>query len=580
MFNQFLINKLINKPESKSFSRNLSFDSVRFWNKLGEDLVQANLVGPTIGSRAYAILNTAIYDAWAGYNDSALGSVVNLKIHGVKNSLNNKSISISFSAAETLKKLFPNDLDEINRSLRRINSFNSSGESVSETSAARFGSLVGARVANYYLNDGSNQQNSYLDYTGYIPVNSPNKVVDPSRWQPLKTPGGSQQALTPQWGNVEGFALSSGSQFRAPRPALANEPRLLIQAQEISKIRQSLTDRQKAIAEYWEYGAGTPYPPGKWLEIADSISTERGFSLDTNVKLFFTLSNALKDAGIAAWDTKYAYDTVRPITAIRELLGEKTFTPYLATPPFPEYVSGHSTFSAAAAEVLLQFTGSNIFGQSAAIPAGSSRKQPGGFAQNITLDWPYFSSASDQAGLSRIYGGIHFEDGDIQGRILGRKVGAQAFSKAAALFEGHQDFSNSYHLQFGDNGNNTLQADPANLSPDQIVGAKLYGYAGDDILWGGVKQIEMFGGQGADTFVLSTDLTPDIIRDFNPQEGDVIAISRSLFGPSVGEAGSVINLGTSPDFWMDNTTGCLCWRKQLVALIDGNQPLTQVTVIA
>ena len=206
------------------------------------------------------------------------------------------------------------------------------------------------------------------------------------------------------------------------------------------------------IAEYWADGPGTETPPGHWCLLAQWVSARDRHGLDQDVVLFFALTGALHDAAVAAWDAKRAFDSVRPISAIRWLFagdkvcawggpgqgttlirGEK-WQPYLPTPPFPEYVSGHSTFSAAAAEVLARYTGSDAFGASVTVAAGSSRVEPGttpGAA--VTLHWPTFSEAADQAGRSRRYGGIHFRDGDLAGRALGRMVGLRAWLTASAL---------------------------------------------------------------------------------------------------------------------------------------------------
>ena len=167
------------------------------------------------------------------------------------------------------------------------------------------------------------------------------------------------------------------------------------------------------------------------------MSRKRGNSLDDDdVKLFFTLGNALLDASIAAWYWKFKWDYVRPITGIRELYrgrqvlswlgpykgyglvdGER-WIPYqelrVVTPPFPEYVSGHSTFSAAGAKVITTFLGSDSFGASVTVPAGTSRieprtpEHPGTPAKDVTLYWPTFSAAANEAGMSRRYGGIHY----------------------------------------------------------------------------------------------------------------------------------------------------------------------------
>src|SRR5207253_9485515 len=205
-------------------------------------------------------------------------------------------------------------------------------------------------------------------------------------------------------------------------------------------ISAARTDDEKMIAEYWADGPHSELPPGHWNLFAQQVSHrdrtgDSEHDLDQAVKLFFALTNAIFDAGICAWDNKRAYDSVRPITAIRitfqgqpirawagpgrgteTILGEQWF-PYqptgFPTPPFPEYSSGHSNFSAAGAEILKRFTGRDVFGASVTFSSGSSRVEPGVVpTHDLTLSWSTFSEAADQAGISRRYGGIHFEQGD------------------------------------------------------------------------------------------------------------------------------------------------------------------------
>jgi len=150
---------------------------------------------------------------------------------------------------------------------------------------------------------------------------------------------------------------------------------------------------------------------------------------------------------------------VRPITAIRylfagqqvlawggpfqgaKLIDGASWFPYqpttFPTPPFAEYCSGHSMFSAAGAEILKRFTRSDFFGASATIAAGSSKVEPGVTpAKDVTLYWLTFTDAADQAGISRRYGGIHFEQADLDARAAGRKVSDQAWAKARSYFGG------------------------------------------------------------------------------------------------------------------------------------------------
>ena len=175
--------------------------------------------------------------------------------------------------------------------------------------------------------------------------------------------------------------------------------------------------------------------------------------------MHFAMTNAVLDASIASWGYKRQYDYIRPVSAVhyvfknrpifawageglgtRVILGQN-WRPYQAatvvTPPFAEYISGHSIFSSAAAEVLKRYTGSDAFGASVVVPAGSSRVEPGIVpARNLKLSWPTFTAAADEAGISRRFGGIHFVQGDVESRALGRKVGAQAYDLAQAYING------------------------------------------------------------------------------------------------------------------------------------------------
>jgi VCPO second helical-bundle domain len=195
--------------------------------------------------------------------------------------------------------------------------------------------------------------------------------------------------------------------------------------------------------------------------IAAAASRAAATSLDGNVKLFFALANGLLDASIATWNAKRVQDTVRPITYIRWLYAGKkvkgwagpgkgivsedgsAWIPYqepgVVTPPFAEYTSGHSAFSGAAGQVFNRFAGTDTFkaALNVTIPAGSSTIEPKLVpSANTTLSFKSFTDATNQAGLSRRYGGIHFEQGDLNGRTLGSQVGDAAWAKALTYFNG------------------------------------------------------------------------------------------------------------------------------------------------
>ena len=173
--------------------------------------------------------------------------------------------------------------------------------------------------------------------------------------------------------------------------------------------------------------------------------------------MFFVLGNALLDASISVWDCKVYFDYVRPISAVRHvfagslieawagpfqgtrLISAERFRSYIATPPFAEYTSGHSAFSAASAEVLKLFTGRPFLGASFTFKAGASSVEPGAVpAADVTLTWKTFEEAADEAGMSRRLGGIHFRQGDLESKAMGKKIGRQAWTKALRYFDGRR----------------------------------------------------------------------------------------------------------------------------------------------
>jgi hypothetical protein len=353
---------------------------------------------------------------------------------------------------------------------------------------AGIGNVAADELLAFRHRDGANQLGDepggrpgvpYSDYTGYAPVNEPmdtrtsldpSTVHDVNRWQPLRYVDGSGALVTPgfvgaHWQLVRPFAMTSASALRSPTgPARYGSAEFVAQAQELIDLSAALTDEQKVIAEYWADGPRSELPPGHWNLFAQQIlerdgTGSREHDLDHAVKLFFALTNAIFDAGCCAWDNKVAFDSARPITAIRWLFRGTTITawagpgrgtqtmagedwfPYqpttFPTPPFAEYSSGHSNFSAAGAEVLRLFTGSDRFGGSVTIPRGGSRVEPGiAPARDVTLSWATFSDAAAQAGISRRYGGIHFAQGDLDARTTGRAAARRCFETALAYFDG------------------------------------------------------------------------------------------------------------------------------------------------
>jgi hypothetical protein len=435
------------------------------WDAQTLAAIRATKPGPTITARALAIVHTSMYDAWAAYDPVAVGTRLGgtLRRPPAERTLARKSKAISYAAYRTLLNLFPARSADFTAFMKALG-YNPNIASSDPKTAAGVGNTAARAVLDFRANDGSNQAGGYADTSGYVPINTPDQVNDLYRWQPLRLPDGNggyvvQKFLTPHWRNLVPFALNSPDMFLPPGPENLTLAAIDKEVDETLAQSASLTDSQKVRIEYWSDGPASETPPGHWCLFAQAISRKDGHTLDQDAKLFFALANAELDASIAAWNAKRRWDYVRPITAVRtrragqwvlawggpyqgtRLIKGENYLPYQPmtslTPPFPEYVSGHSTFSAAGARVLRLFTGSDLFGARVTIPAGSSRIEPGATpAVPTVLTWPTFTNALDEAGNSRRQGGIHFLDADLGGRDLGDAVGANAWAKAQSYVNG------------------------------------------------------------------------------------------------------------------------------------------------
>jgi PAP2 superfamily len=430
------------------------------WNAATLQAIRDTAPAPPVAARALAIVHTAMFDAWAAYDRRAVGTRLGPSLRRPERERTPaaKRAAVSHAAYRALVDVFPTRAADFTARLRALG-YDPANRSTAVTTPAGVGNAAAAALLAYRHRDGSNQLGDlapgpYADWTGYRPVNTPDLLADPSRWQPLRLPDGTTQRFSvPHWGRVRPFSLRSGAQLRATPPPAFTGDEHLDEVDELLGLSARLDDRTKAIAEYWSDGPRSELPPGHWNLFATWVSKRDRNSLDADVKLFFALAGAQLDAGIAAWNAKRSYDNERPVAGVRFLRQGQTVSawggpyqgtreipaeqwqPYfradVVTPPFPDHVSGHSTFSAAGATVLAAFTGSDRFGARATVRRGSSLIEPGATpSTDVTLSWPTFSAAADEAGMSRRYGGIHYRSADLAGRSLGRKVGVEAVVRA------------------------------------------------------------------------------------------------------------------------------------------------------
>jgi hypothetical protein len=450
------------------------------WNNAALAEVRASRLGPPIVARALAIAHTCMYDAWAQYDASAVATT---SLRGTLRQLpgtftvDDKKKAISFAAYRCLVNLFPAG------AARLATVMYNHGYTLDDiTTPAHIGNVVAQAVIDYRIGDGSNQYGDlnpgagpYKDYTGYEPRNppmafctplmetcAPLNIPDPNHWQPLIGPTGVlQECIGAHWDLVVPFAIVA-DQFDTlvpePPDIHKNDGHYQKNANDLLQYSAKLDAERKLIVEYWADGPASELPPGHWGLLAQWVSQRDNHDIDKDVKMFFAIHNASFDAGIVAWHLKRKWDSVRPITAIRYLNQGKTihawggpgrgienfsgekWMPYNPgsnlTPAFQSFTSGHSTFSSASAKVLQLFTGSDTFGYSTVIPANFGRVEPGIPAVPTPKSFATFSEAAQEAGLSRLYGGIHFFDDNTIGQQLGALIGERAYAKAQTYFDG------------------------------------------------------------------------------------------------------------------------------------------------
>ena len=444
---------------------------------------------PTVGSRMLMLIVACMYEAWAPYDDKAVGVVTgsDLRRPPAERTLKNKEIAIGFATYRAMIDIFPEDAAYIKARVRE-HALDPENNTKDRTKPEGIGNLAAEAVLTARHHDGANQLGDelggsgkpYSDYTFYRPVNPVDKIIDPDCWQPIEfTLASNKKAtpgfLTPHWYRVQPFALERADQFRPGPPPKIGSEQLKKETDEVLNFNGNLSLEQKAIVEFMRDGPRSTGQSGHWLRFAQAVSRRDKYTIDQDVKIFFAVGVVAFDAFIAAWESKRYYDSSRPWTLIRYYYKDKMvrgwggsgkgvvmlpaseWHPYsplsFITPPFPGYVSGHSTVSAASAKMLELFTGSDYFGATEARHAGELT-EPGisceikqavdgkpatsGITNDgmIVLQLPTFTATAEMAGISRVLGGYHIQADNVAGLDLGRKVAMYVFPKTKAYFDG------------------------------------------------------------------------------------------------------------------------------------------------
>ena len=318
-------------------------DVVTDWNNAALDAIRAGNTPPPIASRSLAILHASIYDAVNGIARTNEPYLVPSVVPASASRPAAASAAAHRRSSICFRRMHPASMRFMRRFSLEFPMDHERRAGIRGENSSRAQILV-ARA-----HDGSNA------------VVQPPGGSGPGVWVP--TPPAFLPYLLPQWGFVAPFAMSSSSQFRPPGPPSLDSQQCAADYEEVKELGAAVgstrTEEQTEIALFWADGAGTETPPGHWNSIAQIIADARGNTLEENARLFALLNIAMADAAICAWDAKYTFDFWRPVTAIAFAEPELNWMSFIVTPPFPDYTSGHSTFSAAAATVLPLFYGTD-----------------------------------------------------------------------------------------------------------------------------------------------------------------------------------------------------------------------------
>ena len=396
------------------------------------DVVLENNFPPMIGSRNYAYANVAAYECMvAGDNhyNSLAGQLRDLPTMPKPDTSNGKQIDFHLAALFAFTKVgnavtFPEGsmmgyYDE----LKEMADSTGMPSAVLKNTIAFSDAIVGAVMA-WSKKDNYAQTRSAEKYT---------VTTEEGRWVP--TPPMYAQAIEPHWKEIRCLAMDSCSEFMPRRPAkfdVKNKNGDYWKAMmEVKNMGDSLTDEQKHIADFWDdnpfklnvsghvmFATKKFSPGGHWMNIVGIAAQKANADFSTTVAAYTETSIALFDAFISCWDEKYRSNEIRPETTINKYVNEE-WHPYIQTPPFPSYTSGHATISAAAAEVMTSWFGDHLsFTDTSSLEFGIQSREIKSFRE-----------AAQEAAMSRLYGGIHYRRDNDEGNKCGRMLGEMIVQK-------------------------------------------------------------------------------------------------------------------------------------------------------
>jgi PAP2 superfamily len=399
-------------------------DVLRSWYKLALELVRHTATyTPPVASRSFAYMSIAAFEATASRSSSLQSLSGQLQSmppapQREAGKIYDEALVMQAAMATIVENLFsntgPTGHHAMGVFIKKTDTAVTQGV---KKDVVKRSELFGRKVANNILKWSMDDGGAVIQSMGFSSDYAVTKA--PAHWVPTNTISLQQKPLLPGWGKNRTFAMPSGATCKLPAPPEYSEDKnseFYKQALEVYETKKNITPEQKATAKFWSDDAMLSVtPPGHWISIALQILEKENADMDKMVDVLVRLSVAEADAFIGCWYAKYQYDLLRPLTYIKRVIDPK-WESLINTPPFPEYPSGHSTQSAAAATVLTQ-----VFGENFAFTDETGTKdglKPRSFKS--------FWAAAEEAGISRLYGGIHYRAAIENGLQQGRCVGAFA----------------------------------------------------------------------------------------------------------------------------------------------------------
>jgi hypothetical protein len=395
---------------------NFSGKIARDWMETVRKLVKKESKNPPQASRIYGYNGVALYESLINgmpENNSLAG-----QINGYDNAIPAPTHQVDYPTVanevlfEVNKSLFGNTLS--GESAVRL-------DSIHKANLIQRGGVIGTILTNHSIEYGqeiSEKLVAYISADNYTETRSmvytvPSRDNDPHCWAP--TNPSIIMPAEPYWGQIRPIGLVSPNMSVPSEIPFSTEvgSAFYNEALEVFTISQNLTQEQKDIAKWWADGLGTTAtPPGHWVAIENQLTADLRLNLQEAAEMYALVGMGLTDAFISCWYTKYQYNLLRPQTYIRDYIaGGQNWTPYIPTPSFPEYPSGHSVCSGAAAAILTYVLGDISF--------IDKTNEDIGFAPRY---FNSFNHAAEEAAISRIYGGIHFQEGCDNGLLQGRMI--------------------------------------------------------------------------------------------------------------------------------------------------------------